>query len=87
MELPKTQQAALVAKLGPNAEVVVKEIPVPEASTLKAGECIIKMDCSGVCHSDLSIKNYEYPMCAIAKLPLIGGHVCYYALNFTSTAH
>jgi len=32
------------------------------------------MEYSGVCHSDLGIHDGDYSICALAKLPLVGGH-------------
>lgn len=72
--IPKTQLAILVDKLGPGAPTRIGEIPVPDPASLKEGECLIEMDYSGVCHSDLGIKDKHYQLSALAKLPLVGGH-------------
>lgn len=72
--IPKTQRAVLLDELGLESKARVTEIPVPDPTTLKDGECLIEMEYSGVCHSDLGIKDNDYSICAFAKLPLVGGH-------------
>lgn len=73
--IPKTQKAIVADELGPGSKPVrLTEIPVPDPSTLKDGECLLKIEYSGVCHSDLGIKDRDYDLCALAKLPLVGGH-------------
>jgi alcohol dehydrogenase, propanol-preferring len=72
--LPKIQKAALLDSLGPEAQVRLAEIPVPDATALKEGECLLRMEYSGVCHSDLGIKDKDYSFCGLVKFPLVGGH-------------
>ncbi|KAL6306584.1 GroES-like protein [Sparassis latifolia] len=70
-QIPKVQRAAIFEKTG--APLKIKDDhPVKQPSELKPGECLIHLDCSGVCHTDLHAKNGDWPI--PAKLPLIGGH-------------
>lgn len=39
---------------------------------LEPGECLIKMHCTGVCHTDLHAAMGDWPV--PPKTPLIGGH-------------
>lgn len=69
--IPKTQRAAIVASKG--APVVVKDdYPVPTPESLQPGECLVKLHCTGVCHTDLHAALGDWPL--DAKTPLIGGH-------------
>lgn len=64
----KTMQAAVLPR--PGAALEIREVPVPEP---KAGELLIKLETCGVCHSDLHVRDGEFPPPAEA-LPLILGH-------------
>jgi propanol-preferring alcohol dehydrogenase len=69
--IPTVQTAAIVPS--PGAAIVVKhDVPVKQASELEPGECLIKLACTGVCHTDLHAKLGDWPL--KAKTPLIGGH-------------
>ncbi|RPD75485.1 GroES-like protein [Lentinus tigrinus ALCF2SS1-7] len=69
--IPKTQKAAIVEK--PDAPLkIVDNHPVKQPEELAPGECLVELDCSGVCHTDLHARNNDWPI--PAKLPLIGGH-------------
>jgi len=69
--IPKTQKAAIVASAGASLEVK-DDHPVPRPEDLKPGECLVKLDCTGVCHTDLHAAKGDWPI--PAKTPLIGGH-------------
>ncbi|OCH86803.1 GroES-like protein [Obba rivulosa] len=70
-QIPKTQRAAIVESK--DAPLRVREDhPVKQPSELAPGECLVKLDCSGVCHTDLHARKGDWPI--PAKLPLIGGH-------------
>ena len=69
--IPKTQKAAIVETTDAPLKVV-DDHPVKQAHELAPGECLVQLDCSGVCHTDLHAKNGDWPL--PAKLPLIGGH-------------
>lgn len=72
--IPKTQKAAIVETTGAPLKIVTDH-PVKQPEELAPGECLVQLDCSGVCHTDLHAKNGDWPL--PAKLPLIGGHeVC-----------
>src|SRR6267154_4515526 len=69
--IPKTQKAALV--VSSDAPIVVRDDqPVTQPEELAPGECLIKMLCTGVCHTDLHARKGDWPL--PHKFPLIGGH-------------
>ena len=69
--IPKTQKAALV--VSSDAPIVIKDDhPVKRPEELAPGECLIKMHCTGVCHTDLHARKGDWPLAH--KFPLIGGH-------------
>jgi len=70
-QIPKTQVAAVVP--GPKQTVVIqRDFPVVQPSELKPGECLVKMICTGVCHTDLHVSKADWPL--KAKTPIVGGH-------------
>lgn len=72
--IPRTQLAVIADKLGAETPPRLATIPVPDPTSLKEGECLLQMEYSGVCHSDLGIQDNDYAVCALAQLPLVGGH-------------
>jgi len=52
--------------------VVRTDWPVTQPSELAPNQCLVKLEYSGVCHSDLHIKRNDWGQSA--KLPLVGGH-------------
>lgn len=71
LTIPLTQKAAILE--AHNAPFVIKtDHPVKQPSELAPGECLIKLEYSGVCHSDLHVRNADWAR--KSKLPLIGGH-------------
>ncbi|KAF9479794.1 mannitol-1-phosphate dehydrogenase [Pholiota conissans] len=68
--LPETQKVAIVASLG--APVQIKDHPVTAVDKLLPGQCLLKMVCTGVCHTDLHAAMGDWPVKPIT--PLIGGH-------------
>jgi propanol-preferring alcohol dehydrogenase len=68
--IPKTQRAAVVAVFGEPTEIR-DDHPVPQPDTLTPGQVLIKMDVSGICHSDLHIRKGEWPT---RPPPFVGGH-------------
>ncbi|KAG6859843.1 hypothetical protein C0995_003066 [Termitomyces sp. Mi166 len=71
LPVPKTAKAAVVNGLG-EKYTIKDDYPVKQPSELLPGECLVKIEYSGVCHSDLHIKQGDWqkkPM-----LPLVGGH-------------
>ena len=80
--IPKTMKAAVVRDTGSPLEIVENQ-PVPQPAELKPGECLVKLDCTGVCHTDLHCAKGDWPISA--KHPLIGGHEvrgCYVSIDF-----
>lgn len=73
-QIPKIQKAAIVEATDAPLKLVDNH-PVRQPSELKPGECLVRLECSGVCHTDLHARKGDWP--SPAKLPLIGGHeVC-----------
>ncbi|KAJ7651116.1 hypothetical protein FB45DRAFT_1050917 [Roridomyces roridus] len=71
--IPKTQTAAVVPTSGAvNAIEIREDHPVKSQEELLPGECLIKLDCTGVCHTDLHAALGDWPL--TAKTPLVGGH-------------
>lgn len=70
-EIPQTQTAAVVPKLGGDLEIR-NDHPVIQPSELLPEECLIKFECTGVCHTDLHAKKGDWPV--PPNLPLVGGH-------------
>ncbi|KAG6918371.1 hypothetical protein DXG01_015023 [Tephrocybe rancida] len=69
--IPKTQHAAIVASSGAAIQVK-KDHPVKSQAELAPGECLVKLHCTGVCHTDLHAAIGDWPV--PPKSPLIGGH-------------
>jgi len=69
--IPKTQTVAIIHKSGSNVKVQ-HDFPVKQQKDLAPGECLVKLDCTGVCHTDLHAATGDWPL--PPKTPLIGGH-------------
>ncbi|KIJ61830.1 hypothetical protein HYDPIDRAFT_137047 [Hydnomerulius pinastri MD-312] len=69
--IPKTQVAAVVPGPGKRLEIKQGE-HVTQQSELEPGQCLVKLICTGVCHTDLHASRDDWPL--KAKTPLIGGH-------------
>lgn len=71
LQIPQTACACVFQKH--NEEIAFdKQHPVPQKSDLKPGEILVKVEYSGVCHTDLHAWKGDWP--APPKLPLVGGH-------------
>lgn len=71
IDIPKTQKAAVLEDFA-SPYAIKTNHPVKQPSELAPGECLIKLEYTGVCHSDLHVRNADWP--TKAKLPLVGGH-------------
>jgi len=69
--IPKTQKAAIITTSGGAIEISHNH-PVKTQAELAPGECLVKLSCTGVCHTDLHAALGDWPLSA--KTPLIGGH-------------
>ncbi|KAH6907034.1 mannitol-1-phosphate dehydrogenase M1PDH1 [Coprinopsis sp. MPI-PUGE-AT-0042] len=69
--IPLTQRAAVLTEIG-KEYTIRSDWPVTQPQDLEPNQCLIKLEYSGVCHSDLSVKNAAWG--APAKTPLVGGH-------------
>ncbi|KAG5646361.1 hypothetical protein DXG03_003684 [Asterophora parasitica] len=70
-DIPAVQTAAVVPESGGTIQVKADH-PVPTQEQLAPNECLVKMHCTGVCHTDLHAALGDWPVAA--KIPLIGGH-------------
>lgn len=70
-DIPKLQTAAVIEALKQDL-VLRKDFPVKQPSELAPGECLVKMEYTGVCHSDLHIRDGDWHI--PAAVPVIGGH-------------
>lgn len=69
--IPRTQKAAVVESH--DAPIRIRDdYPVKQPEDLAPGECLLRMYCTGVCHTDLHARMGDWPL--PCKLPLIGGH-------------
>ncbi|KAI0034450.1 GroES-like protein [Vararia minispora EC-137] len=71
VSIPKVQTAAVVPKAGAALEIRTDH-PVKQPDELAPGECLVKLDVSGVCHTDLHAAKGDWPV--PPRVPLIGGH-------------
>ncbi|KAJ7511645.1 chaperonin 10-like protein [Mycena galericulata] len=69
--IPKIQTAAVVPNSGAAIEIRADH-PVKTQAELAPGECLIKLACTGVCHTDLHAALGDWPV--PPKAPLVGGH-------------
>ncbi|KAJ7601010.1 hypothetical protein C8J56DRAFT_23893 [Mycena floridula] len=69
--IPATARAAVLSTF--KEDLVVKtDYAVKQSSELAPGECLIKMEYAGCCHSDIHIKNNDWA--AQAAIPIVLGH-------------
>ncbi|KAH7887079.1 chaperonin 10-like protein [Phlebopus sp. FC_14] len=71
MFIPKAQVAAVVSAPRTKPEIT-KNYPVKPKSELAPGQCLVKLSCTGVCHTDLHASKDDWPL--TAEKPLVGGH-------------
>jgi Alcohol dehydrogenase GroES-like domain len=69
--IPETQRAAVIKVFGQDL-VLETNHPVKQRSELAPGECLIKLEYAGVCHSDLHAKRGDLKR--MPTPPRIGGH-------------
>ncbi|KAF9530159.1 mannitol-1-phosphate dehydrogenase MPDH1 [Crepidotus variabilis] len=70
-QVPSKQSVAIVLKSGDKVSIK-PDHPVKSPSDLAPGECLLKMICTGVCHTDLHAALGDWPVKPMS--PLIGGH-------------
>lgn len=71
MDIPKTQKALITDPPGPNTKSVIKEIPVP---TPGEGEILVKLNCTGLCHSDVHLMRNDWGDRGLSMMTKIAGH-------------
>ena len=69
-EIPQTQKAAVTVAYNEPISFQT-DYPVPQPSSLQPGQVLVKLTCTGICHSDLDIMRGEW---ALRPLPFVGGH-------------
>ncbi|TEB36804.1 mannitol-1-phosphate dehydrogenase [Coprinellus micaceus] len=69
--IPKVQKAAVIAKTGEKVQIK-DDHPVKQPDQLKPGECLVRLHCTGVCHTDLHAALGDWPI--PPSVPLVGGH-------------
>ncbi|KAF2270171.1 alcohol dehydrogenase 1 [Lojkania enalia] len=65
-EIPKECKAGVVVDEGPDFRVEVRMVPVPE---IKPNEVLIKLNATGICHSDLHFMQNDW---ALPKMSALG---------------
>lgn len=65
--MPRTMKAAVVHKFG--QPLAIDELPVPDP---KEGQALVKIEASGVCHTDLHAAEGDWPV--KPSLPFVPGH-------------
>jgi propanol-preferring alcohol dehydrogenase len=65
--MPQTMKAAIVRRFG--QPLAIEDVPIPDPGP---GEALVKVEASGVCHTDLHAADGDWP--AKPKLPFIPGH-------------
>jgi len=65
--MAKRMKAAVVHKFGDPLQIEEMDVPEP-----KAGEILVNLQASGVCHTDLHAIEGDWPV--KPKLPLVPGH-------------
>ncbi|KAI5119075.1 hypothetical protein M0805_005493 [Coniferiporia weirii] len=69
--IPKVQRAYVLPSLDSPLKLLADH-PVPAPDALLPGQCLVRLTHSGVCHSDIAIKDNWYN--ATPKPDLVGGH-------------
>ncbi|KAL5512792.1 hypothetical protein ACEPAG_3058 [Sanghuangporus baumii] len=71
--IPSVQRAFVLSTLGAPLKLI-NDHPVVAPSDLLPGQCLVKLTHSGVCHSDVAIKEGWFAQETRPKPNLIGGH-------------
>ncbi|GAK64281.1 mannitol-1-phosphate dehydrogenase [Moesziomyces antarcticus] len=72
LELAPTNRVAIFHEHGGPDKISIQQLDTTKQSELNAGEVLVRVLYTGVCHSDLHALQGDWP--APTKLPLIGGH-------------
>ncbi|EGN96485.1 hypothetical protein SERLA73DRAFT_186238 [Serpula lacrymans var. lacrymans S7.3] len=70
-DIPLTQRAAVIHKFGSTIDITSSH-PVVQPSALTPGQCLVKIEYAGVCHSDLNALYGDWA--TKPTLPRVGGH-------------
>ncbi|KAI6043949.1 hypothetical protein EDC04DRAFT_2944250 [Pisolithus marmoratus] len=71
VQIPQTQVAAVVPTVGAKLEIR-HDVSVKQPSQLVSGECLVKIICTGVCHTDLHASHGGHE--GIGTIVAIGAH-------------
>ena len=66
-EMEKTMKCAVVPELG--ARLEIRDVPVPQPGP---GQVLVKIEASGLCHTDIHAARGDWPV--KPKMPLVPGH-------------
>ncbi|KAE9405818.1 hypothetical protein BT96DRAFT_811679 [Gymnopus androsaceus JB14] len=67
--IPATARAAVIATIKEDLEI--KQVKVIQPSELAPGECLVKVEYAGCCHSDLHVRDNDW---GSTKTGVVGGH-------------
>ena len=71
--IPPTQKAYVLSEPGGSLKFVTDH-PVPSVSSLAPGQCLIKVLYSGVCSTDLSVRENAFAAFGLSRPNIVGGH-------------
>ncbi|KAF5341285.1 hypothetical protein D9757_014545 [Collybiopsis confluens] len=67
--VPATARAAVITTI--KEDLQIKDVDVVQPSDLLPGECLVKIDYAGCCHSDIHVRDNDW---GTTRTPLIAGH-------------
>ncbi|KIK66139.1 hypothetical protein GYMLUDRAFT_38655 [Collybiopsis luxurians FD-317 M1] len=67
--VPATARAAVIATL--KEDYQIKDVNVVQPADLAPGECLVKVDYAGCCHSDIHVRDNDW---GSTKTPRVAGH-------------
>ncbi|KIK64943.1 hypothetical protein GYMLUDRAFT_39345 [Collybiopsis luxurians FD-317 M1] len=67
--IPATARAAVIETI--KKDLQIKDVKVVQPSELAPGECLVKVEYAGCCHSDVHVRDDDWN---VTKTPMIGGH-------------
>lgn len=71
MDSSATQKAAITESPGPDSKIVIKDIPIP---TPEDDEILVKLNWSGLCHSDVHLMRDDWGDRGLTMKVKIAGH-------------
>jgi len=71
VEIPTTARAAIIKEFK-QPLTISTNYPVPSPSSLRRGECLVKLKYAGCCHSDIHVRDNDWG--ANSPVPIVAGH-------------